>query len=87
MEEKADILLKSKYKNNQYYMYSDKIIIKNNNNEYCIRLPQIDKVIGFYDMYYINQKICVIIATRGSYDIRCILDEEELKLTSEQLSK
>lgn len=87
IDKKADVILNSKYKNIQYYMYSDKIIAKSNDTESYINLPQSNKVIGFYDMYYVKKYIQVIVATRGCYDIRYVLDEDELKLISKQLSK
>lgn len=90
MDEKAIITIDSKYKNVQYHMYNDRIIVKSNNsnnNKCLIKLPLIDKVIGFYDMYYVSGYIHVIIATRGDYDIRYILNEDEMKLVDKQLSK
>ena len=80
-------LQNSKYKDIQYYMYSDKILIKNGNSESYIELPQVDKAICFYDMYYVKECLYVIVATRGTYDIRYILDEKKFRLLSEQQSK
>ena len=68
-------------------MFADKIVVKSTDDDVFIELPRNDKVVGFYDMYYVNECICVIVATRGAYDIRYVLDEEEYTLISEQLSK
>lgn len=89
MDDKAVIVLNSKYGNRQYRMYRNEIIVKENgeNINISIRLPQVDRVIEFYDMYYVNGEIAVIVATSGSYDIRYVLDEDKLMLTNEQLSK
>ena len=87
MDDKVKIVLNSNYRNSQYRMYEDKIIVKRNDEETYIGIPKIDRGIGFYDMYYANGCINVIVATRGNYDIRYVLDEERLKLVNEQLSK
>lgn len=87
LDEKPDIILESKEKSVKYYMYKNRIIVKSNNDDICIELPQVENVICFYDMYFVKECINVIIATRGSYDIRYILDENEIKLVSKKLSK
>lgn len=87
MIDKADIVIDSKYGNNKYFMYEKKIIVKKDGEEYCIELPKTEKNIGFYDMYYSNNSLNVIVATRDCYDIRYVLDEERLVLLSKQLSK
>ena len=77
----------SKYKNAQYYMYNKKILAKFLDETYIIELPQGDRVICFYDMYYVKDYINVIVATGGGYDMRYILDENKFELVSGQLSK
>lgn len=82
-------ILNSKYKNVEYYMYGNKIVVKGNDNELCINLPrdENDKFVDFYDMYYSKEKIYVIVATRGPYDFRYILDEAKFELVYDGLSK
>ncbi len=87
MDKEAEIILKSKFNNNVYYMFNDMIIVENGKDVLCIELPRMSKGICFYDMYYSNECIYVIVATRGNYDIRYILQEETLMLVSQQLSK
>lgn len=86
-EQTAEIIINSKYKNAQYHMYSNKILVKVMDETYFIELPHGDKFICFYDMYYAKDYINVIVATRGAYDMRYILDENKFELVSEQLSK
>ena len=40
-----------------------------------------------YDMYYVNNDLIVIIATRGNYDIRYELDEHSLNLKRNSIYK
>ncbi len=87
MDDKVKIVLNSIHKKRQYKMYDDKIIVKSNDEEICIEMPQMDKNIGFYDMYYSSGYIHVVVATRGNYDIRYILDEDKLKLINEHFTK
>lgn len=86
-EQTAEIIINSKYKNAQYHMYNNKILVKHLDETYIIELPHGDKIICFYDMYYIKDNINVIVVTRGTYDMRYILDENKFELVSEQLSK
>lgn len=82
-----DIVLNSRYKNIQYHMRSDKIIIQKDKGQSCINLPKADEGVCFYDMYYVGEYIQVIVATRRAYDIRYTLDEDKLELVFKQLSK
>jgi len=53
-----------------------------------ITMPlNLDTAISFYDVYYINNKLNVIIATRYNYDIACIIDEDEWKIACMSPSK
>ena len=74
------IVLKSKKNNYTYMMHEDIIIASSEDKEYTIDLPHKDNILCFYDMYYINNNLIVIVAARGSYDIRYELDEEGLIL-------
>lgn len=74
------IVLKSKKNNYTYMMHEDIIIASSEDKEYTIDLPHKDNILCFYDMYYINNNLIVIVAARGSYDIRYELDEEALIL-------
>ena len=74
------IIKKSKYNNNLYTMYNCKIIITNGNQERIVELPRDENSICFYDMYYERGLLIVIIATRGEYDLKYELDEDNLKL-------
>lgn len=82
-----DIVLNSRYKNIQYQMHSDKIIIQEDRGRSCINLPKADEVVCFHDMYYVGEYIQVIVATRRAYDIRYTLDEDKLELVSKKLCK
>ena len=73
-------LVKSKKNNYTYMMHEDIIIASSEDKEYTIDLPHKDNILCFYDMYYINNNLIVIVAARGSYDIRYELDEEGLIL-------
>lgn len=77
---KVIIVLKSKKNNYTYMMHEDIIIASSEDKEYTIDLPHKDNILCFYDMYYINNNLIVIVAARGSYDIRYELDEEGLIL-------
>ena len=62
-------------------MMQEKIIgASGEDKEYTIELPHKDNILCFYDMYYVNNNLIVIIAARGSYDIRYELDEQDLNL-------
>ena len=78
--ENETIVVKSK-KNNYTYMMHEKIIVASGEDkEYTIELPHKDNILCFYDMYYVNNDLIVIIAARGSYDLRYKLDEQSLNL-------
>ena len=74
------IVLKSKKNNYTYMMYQNIIVAIGEDKEYTIELPHKDNILCFYDMYYVNNNLIVIIAARGSYDIRYELDEQDLNL-------
>lgn len=78
--QKPEIIIDSKCKNTQYHMYRDKILVKDSDTTLCIELPRADKAVCFYNMYYVKDRIHVIVATKGVYDIRYILDEEKFEL-------
>jgi len=86
-EQTAEIIVSSKYTDAQYHMYNDKILVKILDKTYFIELPQGDKIICFHDMYYVKDNINVIVATRGTYDMQYILDENKLELIYEQFTK
>ena len=75
------------FNSNKYYLYRDKIIIKNNKKDKVIVLPQEENIINFYDMYYDGNILNIIVSTRNMYDYRYILDEVELKLLNRSFSK
>ena len=79
MENEA-IIVKSKKNNYTYMMHENIIVASGEDKEYTIELPHKDNILCFYDMYYDNNDLIVIIATRGSYDIRYELDEQGLNL-------
>lgn len=65
-----------------------KIFNANGDQTTSIAVPSnIDTAICFYDVYYSDNKLNVIIATRINYDIACIIDEEEWKIASMHPSK
>lgn len=79
--ERAELVLKSKYKLNSYYLFDDKIIVDKNNENYSeILLPNTNGVICFYDMYYASDGLRIIIATKNSYDLVGILNEDDLTI-------
>lgn len=81
----AEVVLKSEKNKNEYFLFTKEIIVCRGQNRIYKRivLPHIDdKVIGFYDMYYCKNQLCIIIATRGSYDLSFFLDEKKLELVT-----
>ena len=86
-DEQPKIRLDSQHKEVRYLMYDNNILVMRDNDELYIELPQGDNVICFYDMYYVKGSLQVIVATRSSYDIRYILDEDNFKLVAKHLSK
>ena len=78
--ENETIVIKSKKNNYTYMMYQNIIVAIGEDKEYTIELPHKGNILCFYDMYYANNDLIVIIAARGSYDIRYKLDEQGLKL-------
>ncbi len=91
LEEKIknnDIVLKSKYNQNIYYLFNDRIIIcKNDENYNTIFLPNEDNMICFYDMYYASDGLRIVIATRNNYDLVGILDEDDLTINITNITK
>lgn len=87
LKEEPIIMVNSKFNSNKYYLYRDKIIIKNNKKDKVIVLPQEENIINFYDMYYDGNILNIIVSTRNMYDYRYILDEVELKLLNRSFSK
>lgn len=78
--ENETIVVKSKKNNYTYMMHENIIVASGDDKEYTIELPHKDNILCFYDMYYVNNDLIVIIAARGSYDIRYELDEQGLNL-------
>lgn len=84
----AEIVIQSIVNQNCYYLFKEKIIIKQGDGNYKeIYLPHDVNIICFYDMFYVANKLRVIIATRTDYDFISILDEENLSLCPLKLSK
>lgn len=79
MENKT-IVVKSRKNNYTYMMHENIIVASGADKEYTIELPHKDNFLCFYDMYYVNNDLIVIIAARGSYDIRYELDEQGFNL-------
>lgn len=46
-----------------------------------------NETLCFYDMYYVQGDLMVITAVKGSYDIRCKLDEQGMNLKKMAYSK
>ena len=83
IQSEADIVLHSAWNENIYCLYKTKIVVYNNkkNEHIIIKLPTFnDKIICFYDMYYMSDGLCVIVATRDYYDFSLTLNEETLEL-------
>ena len=78
--ENETVVVKSKKNNYTYMMHKNIIIASGKDKDYTIELPHKDNILCFYDMYYVNNDLIVIIATRGNYDIRYELDEHSLNL-------
>ena len=77
---------------NCYYLTDEKIyVVKDDHIECEILLPKAndisDKIILFRDMYYIDEELTVIIATRDFYDHAMVLDEEKLILKNLRYTK
>ncbi len=83
---KADLVLKSKRNNNVYYMFSDEIFIHCEKNK-SISIPVDKNIICFYDMYYVQEELFVVVSTNMDYDYIYVLDEEKKILQKRGLTK
>lgn len=80
--------IKSIYNEYIYYMTRKKIIITNSNGGIVkkIDLPKTmdnvvnSRILEFYDMYYSNEELLVIIRMLDYYDCKSALNEELLEL-------
>ena len=71
-----------------YNLFDEQIIILRNNIILkTIHLPRNDKVVAFDDMYYADDGLRIIIATRDAYDLVGILNENELTLDIKGITK
>ena len=82
----AEIVLESNKKNNTYYMYSDKIVVRGTINKIIV-LPPDYKIICFYDIYYIKDELYVVLCNDGDYDVVYIMDEENLSICKKGFQK
>lgn len=82
---KADIVLKSKLNDNVYYMFSDEIFIHGDNKS--ITIPLDSNAICFYDMYYVQDELFIVVSTNKDYDYLYVLDEKRMILQKRGLTK
>lgn len=87
ISENAEITLVSKRNHNTYYLFSDKIVVRDNENDKSIALPDENGIICFYDMYYSQGELYVICIAEGYYDLAYILNEGKLSLEKRNLHK
>ena len=88
--EQADIMLHSNINKNCYYLFKDKIIVETEMNKYQeILLPkdEDDKIVCFYDIYYVKDRLQIIVASRDCYDRVFMLDEHNLSIMFVGLTK
>lgn len=88
--EQADIMLHSNISKNCYYLFKDKIIAETERNKYQeILLPEDkdDRIICFHDIYYVKDRLQIIVAARDYYDRVFMLDEHNLSIMFEGLTK
>lgn len=86
----AKIVLQSEKNKNKYFLFPEKIIVcidKNGIYKTIVLPHNDDKVIGFYDMYYCKAQLYIVVATRGTYDLSYVLDEEKLELVTKGYCK
>ena len=76
--------VKSGKNNNVYHMFKDRIEVAYGSGMTEIPLPL--DYLTFYDLYYINNKLYVILVTGGPYDVRFELDEEKCELTGKAIT-
>lgn len=76
--------LRSRYNDNEYILYKDKIEVKRKGGSSFISLPIASSSymyeLEFYEILYMSGKLNVVIATRGDYDERYEIDEDTLEL-------
>ena len=88
--EQADIMLHSNINENCYYLFKDKIIVETERNKYQeILLPKDEdgKIVCFYDIYYVKDRLQIIAASRDCYDRVFMLDEHNLSIMFVGLTK
>lgn len=84
----ADVILHSNINNNCYYLFKNKIVVETERNKYQeLLLPKDDKLICFYDIYYVKDDLKIIVASRDCYDRVFVLDEHNLSIMSVRLTK
>lgn len=84
----AEIVVKSKFNLNSYYLLNDKIVVCKNDDIYStVNLPNVNSIICFYDMYYAGDGLRIIMATRNNYDLVAILDEDDLTINIKNYTK
>ena len=77
-------VFESKRNNNVYHILSDRIVVYSGSDEREIPLPVDPTTFMYYlefsYMFYAGDKLFVVVVTRGSYDARFELDEDNLNL-------
>ena len=89
MDTKNKIRLDSQITANQYELHDEKICVFDSQHSLIksIDLPKETETICFYDMYYETDKLKVVVATRGFYDKKYILDEIQMCLVEDGYTK
>lgn len=77
-------MFESKKNSNVYHIYGDRLVVHSGSDKKGITLPVDQKSFMYYlefdHMYYEGEKLFVVVATRGSYDVRFEVDEDSLEL-------
>ncbi len=73
--QKPNVVLKSQKNNNIYYMFSAEILIHCDNNK-IISITKGTNVVSFYNMYYEQDELIVVVSTKSDFYDIYVLDEE-----------
>ncbi len=77
--------LRSQKNDNRYVLYEDRIEVVSRSRTVTLPLP-VDKdrymnYLCFTGIFYIGDKLYATVATRESYDLKFVIDEDSIELT------
>ncbi len=81
MDLKVISTIESKKNNNLYEIMEDRIRVKDSSGTKEVFLPEDSQYsLCFYDIFYMGEKLYVIVARRVGFDVKYEIDEDELIL-------